>query len=126
MSGYGLITTHLSKYDARIATIDYTMAYDNGISRRNLDQEQIILLGVSRCSKIPTSPYWRCNTALCTALCKMGGGSRFTLTRTVERSGGLNGGTALLGSAIAALSEPVADEFRKHQLLRLKITLVRN
>lgn len=48
---------NLGKYDARIAAIDYTLAHDDGISLRNLDQAQVILLGVSRCSKTPTSLY---------------------------------------------------------------------
>lgn len=54
---HGLTATNLSKYDARIAAIDYTLAHDDGISLRNLDQAQIILLGVSRCGKTPTSLY---------------------------------------------------------------------
>jgi regulator of PEP synthase PpsR (kinase-PPPase family) len=41
----------------RIAAIDYTLAHDDGISLRNLDQAQVILLGVSRCGKTPTSLY---------------------------------------------------------------------
>ncbi len=48
---------NLIKYDARIAAIDYTLAHDDGISLRNLDQAQVILLGVSRCGKTPTSLY---------------------------------------------------------------------
>ena len=45
------------KYQRRIAAIDYTLAHDDGISLRNLDQAQVILLGVSRCGKTPTSLY---------------------------------------------------------------------
>ncbi len=48
---------NLNKYDARIAAIDYTLAHDDGISLRNLNQAQVILLGVSRCGKTPTSLY---------------------------------------------------------------------
>ncbi len=54
---HGLNPGNLNKYDARIAAIDYTLAHDDGISMRNLDQAQIILLGVSRCGKTPTSLY---------------------------------------------------------------------
>lgn len=54
---HGLTAGNLLKYDARIAAIDYTLAHDDGISLRNLDQAQIILLGVSRCGKTPTSLY---------------------------------------------------------------------
>ena len=52
---HGLNPGNLIKYDARIAAIDYTLAHDDGISLRNLDQAQVILLGVSRCGKTPTS-----------------------------------------------------------------------
>jgi len=54
---HGLNPENLTKYDARIAAIDYTLAHDDGISMRNLDQAQVILLGVSRCGKTPTSLY---------------------------------------------------------------------
>ena len=54
---HGLNPNNLNKYDARIAAIDYTLAHDDGISLRNLDQAQVILLGVSRCGKTPTSLY---------------------------------------------------------------------
>ncbi|CNE89917.1 pyruvate, water dikinase regulatory protein [Yersinia nurmii] len=54
---HGLTESNLGKYDARIAAIDYALAHDDGISLRNLDQAQVILLGVSRCGKTPTSLY---------------------------------------------------------------------
>ncbi|PQQ24994.1 phosphoenolpyruvate synthase regulatory protein [Photorhabdus luminescens] len=54
---HGLTEKNLSQYDARIAAIDYALAHDDGISLRNLDQAQVILLGVSRCGKTPTSLY---------------------------------------------------------------------
>ncbi|WP_431222564.1 posphoenolpyruvate synthetase regulatory kinase/phosphorylase PpsR [Serratia sp. L9] len=54
---HGLTENNLGKYDARIAAIEYTLAHDDGISLRNLDQAQVILLGVSRCGKTPTSLY---------------------------------------------------------------------
>lgn len=54
---HGLNPANLNKYDARIAAIDYTLAHDDGVSMRNLDQAQVILLGVSRCGKTPTSLY---------------------------------------------------------------------
>ena len=58
----GLTPGNLNKYDARIAAIDYTLAHDDGISLRNLDQAQVILLGVSRCGKTPPACIWRCST----------------------------------------------------------------
>ncbi len=54
---HGLNPNNLNKYDARIAAIDYTLAHDDGISLRNLDQAQVILLGVSRCGKTPPVCY---------------------------------------------------------------------
>ncbi|MCD1127604.1 kinase/pyrophosphorylase [Jinshanibacter sp. LJY008] len=54
---HGLTASNLVKYDARIAAIDYTLAHDDGISLRNLEDAQVILLGVSRCGKTPTSLY---------------------------------------------------------------------
>lgn len=54
---HGLTENNLLKYDARIAAIDYTLAHDDGISLRNLEEAQVILLGVSRCGKTPTSLY---------------------------------------------------------------------
>ena len=44
-------------YKRRIEAINFTLAHDDGISLRNLDQAQVILLGVSRCGKTPTSLY---------------------------------------------------------------------
>ncbi|PHM38075.1 posphoenolpyruvate synthetase regulatory kinase/phosphorylase PpsR [Xenorhabdus innexi] len=54
---HGLSKKNLSQYDARIAAIDYALAHDDGISLRNLEQAQVIILGVSRCGKTPTSLY---------------------------------------------------------------------
>lgn len=54
---YGLTENSMIKYDARIAAIDYTLAHDDGISLRNLELAQVILLGVSRAGKTPTSLY---------------------------------------------------------------------
>ncbi len=54
---HGLSSKNLTQYDARIAAIEYTLAHDDGISLRNLDQAQVILIGVSRCGKTPTSLY---------------------------------------------------------------------
>jgi len=54
---HGLTANNLGKYDARIAAIDYTLAHDDGISLRGLEDAQVILLGVSRCGKTPTSLY---------------------------------------------------------------------
>ncbi len=54
---HGLTASNLSKYNARIAAINYTLAHDDGISLQGLEAAQVILLGVSRCGKTPTSLY---------------------------------------------------------------------
>ena len=44
-------------YDGRIDAINYALANDDGASIKNFDQADIILLGVSRSGKTPTSLY---------------------------------------------------------------------
>ncbi|EOX4455206.1 pyruvate, water dikinase regulatory protein [Vibrio antiquarius] len=44
-------------YFDRIAAIEYTLAHDDGITLKGLKQADIILLGVSRSGKTPTSLY---------------------------------------------------------------------
>lgn len=44
-------------YFDRIAAIEYTLAHDDGVSLKDLDRADIILLGVSRSGKTPTSLY---------------------------------------------------------------------
>lgn len=51
------IHKNMETYDDRIAAIEYTLAHDDGISLNGLEQADIILLGVSRCGKTPTSLY---------------------------------------------------------------------
>ena len=51
------INKDAASYMDRIAAIEYTLAHDDGISLNNLEQADVILLGVSRCGKTPTSLY---------------------------------------------------------------------
>lgn len=44
-------------YAARIDAINFTLAHDDGISNAELDKADVILVGVSRCGKTPTSLY---------------------------------------------------------------------
>ncbi|KJG38632.1 phosphoenolpyruvate synthase regulatory protein [Photobacterium angustum] len=44
-------------YFDRIAAIEYTLSHDDGISLRGLEDADLILLGVSRSGKTPTSLY---------------------------------------------------------------------
>lgn len=46
-----------SDYSARIEAINFTLAHDDGVSNAELDKADVILVGVSRCGKTPTSLY---------------------------------------------------------------------
>jgi len=46
-----------SEYNDRIEAINFSLAHDDGQSSRNLDVADVILLGVSRSGKTPTSLY---------------------------------------------------------------------
>lgn len=52
---HGLINH--DSYKERIAAIDYTLSHDDGISIKDYDKADIILLGVSRSGKTPTCLY---------------------------------------------------------------------
>jgi regulator of PEP synthase PpsR (kinase-PPPase family) len=45
------------EYSDRIEAINFSLAHDDGQSARNLEQADVILLGVSRSGKTPTSLY---------------------------------------------------------------------
>lgn len=53
--------SHLSadseKYSHRIEAINYSLAHDDGQSNKNLEEADVILVGVSRSGKTPTSLY---------------------------------------------------------------------
>lgn len=49
--------TDSDAYKSRIEAINFSLAHDDGQSNRNLDQADVILLGVSRSGKTPTSLY---------------------------------------------------------------------
>jgi hypothetical protein len=63
----GLRATHMAgrarggatskDYIARVAAIDFTVAHDDGVSARGLELADLILVGVSRSGKTPTSLY---------------------------------------------------------------------
>lgn len=52
---HGSIDT--SDYKNRIEAINYTLAHDDGITDNDLEVADVILVGVSRCGKTPTSLY---------------------------------------------------------------------
>jgi regulator of PEP synthase PpsR (kinase-PPPase family) len=45
------------EYNERIEAINFSLAHDDGQSARNLESADVILVGVSRCGKTPTSLY---------------------------------------------------------------------
>lgn len=54
-------------YSARIDAINYSLDNDDGISLKNLDNAEIILVGVSRCGKTPSSLYLAMQFGIATA-----------------------------------------------------------
>jgi [pyruvate, water dikinase]-phosphate phosphotransferase / [pyruvate, water dikinase] kinase len=55
---FGVKSNHASQeYHDRIEAINFSLAHDDGQSSRNLDVADVILLGVSRSGKTPTSLY---------------------------------------------------------------------
>jgi [pyruvate, water dikinase]-phosphate phosphotransferase / [pyruvate, water dikinase] kinase len=50
-------TIDSSDYKKRIEAINYTLAHDDGITDSDLEQADVVLVGVSRCGKTPTSLY---------------------------------------------------------------------
>lgn len=49
--------SHSQEYHERIEAINFSLAHDDGQSSRNLDVADVILVGVSRSGKTPTSLY---------------------------------------------------------------------
>ena len=52
---HGIANSH--DYFARMEAINFTQAHDDGATTRDLSKAQVILVGVSRCGKTPTSLY---------------------------------------------------------------------
>lgn len=63
--------TDSESYKNRIEAINFSLAHDDGQSSRNLDEAEIILLGVSRCGKTPTSLYLSMQYGLKVANCPL-------------------------------------------------------
>lgn len=62
---HGLVDTE--SYKRRIDALNYTLEHDDGIRTRDYGDAQIILVGVSRCGKTPTSLYLAMQFGLLTA-----------------------------------------------------------
>jgi len=52
---HGIANSHV--YFARMEAINFAQAHDDGAQTRDLEKAQVILVGVSRCGKTPTSLY---------------------------------------------------------------------
>ena len=52
---HGIANSH--EYFARMDAINFSQTHDDGAATRELDRAQVILVGVSRCGKTPTSLY---------------------------------------------------------------------
>jgi len=52
---HGIANSH--EYFARIEAVNFAQAHDDGASTRDMSKAQIILVGVSRCGKTPTTLY---------------------------------------------------------------------
>ena len=50
-------TANSHEYFTRMEAINFTQAHDDGAVTRDLDKAQVILVGVSRCGKTPTTLY---------------------------------------------------------------------
>jgi regulator of PEP synthase PpsR (kinase-PPPase family) len=50
-------STNDTNYKHRIDAINYTLTHDDGITDRGLEEADVVLVGVSRCGKTPTSLY---------------------------------------------------------------------
>lgn len=46
-----------AKYNDRMEAINFTLNHDDGMTNTGLEEAQVILIGVSRCGKTPTSVY---------------------------------------------------------------------
>jgi len=46
-----------TKYNDRMEAINFTLNHDDGMTNSGLEEAQVILVGVSRCGKTPTSVY---------------------------------------------------------------------
>ncbi len=53
-----------NSYQLRLDAIDYSLAHDDGVRPDQYDEADVILVGVSRCGKTPTSLYLAMNFSL--------------------------------------------------------------
>ena len=62
---HGIANSH--EYFSRMEAINFTQTHDDGASTHGLSKAQVILIGVSRCGKTPTSLYLALQFGVCVA-----------------------------------------------------------
>jgi regulator of PEP synthase PpsR (kinase-PPPase family) len=63
-AGLSSAKPHQTPYQKRLDAIDFSLAHDDGVRPDQYDQADVILVGVSRCGKTPTSLYLAMNFSL--------------------------------------------------------------
>lgn len=48
---------NVGEYEQRLNALNFTLSHDDGLSTRDIDGSDIVLVGVSRCGKTPTCLY---------------------------------------------------------------------
>lgn len=56
--------SNIISYNKRLDAIDYSLSHDDGVRHDQYDEADVILVGVSRCGKTPTSLYLAMNFSL--------------------------------------------------------------
>jgi [pyruvate, water dikinase]-phosphate phosphotransferase / [pyruvate, water dikinase] kinase len=54
-------------YERRLAALNFTLSHDDGLSPRDIDVSDVVLVGVSRCGKTPTCLYLAMHYSLAAA-----------------------------------------------------------
>jgi regulator of PEP synthase PpsR (kinase-PPPase family) len=57
LAGLSHSATDIVDYHQRIEAVNFALSHDDGVSTRDLDDADVILVGVSRCGKTPTCLY---------------------------------------------------------------------
>ncbi|HQN65308.1 MAG TPA: pyruvate, water dikinase regulatory protein [Methylophilus sp.] len=58
LTGAGIAHSAMgSKYNDRMEAVNFTLNHDDGMTNSGLEEAEVILIGVSRCGKTPTSVY---------------------------------------------------------------------
>jgi regulator of PEP synthase PpsR (kinase-PPPase family) len=57
----------IGDYERRLSALNFTLGHDDGLSTRDIDSSNIVLVGVSRCGKTPTCLYLAMHYSLAAA-----------------------------------------------------------